>query len=101
SGLVAERNSRETGDRVRDGSKKTFHPNRAKQRRVDCIWPLDGEELGMRETPAAPTPEQLAEPEGARYELLDPAVLQNPYPLYRQMRDEAPVHRDRRSWGGS
>jgi cytochrome P450 len=53
----------------------------------------------MRETPAAPTPEQLAEREGARYELLDPAVLQDPYPLYRQMRDEAPVYRDRRFMG--
>src|SRR3989442_13645544 len=53
----------------------------------------------MRETPAASTTEQLAEREGARYELLDPAVLQDPYPLYRQMRDEAPVYRDRRFMG--
>jgi cytochrome P450 len=53
----------------------------------------------MRETPAAPTPEQLAEPESARYELLDPAVLQDPYPLYRQMREDAPVYRDRRFMG--
>jgi cytochrome P450 len=53
----------------------------------------------MRETPAAPTSEQLAEREGARYELLDPSVLQDPYPLYRQMRDEAPVYRDRRFMG--
>jgi cytochrome P450 len=53
----------------------------------------------MRETPAAPTPEQSAEREGARYELLDQAVLQDPYPLYRQMRDEAPVYRDRRFMG--
>ena len=30
SGLVAGCNSRETGDRVQDGSKKTFHPNRAR-----------------------------------------------------------------------
>jgi hypothetical protein len=97
---VAER-KRETGDGVRDGLKKTFHPNRARYRRVDCIWLLDGEELGMCETPAAPTPEQLAEREGARYELLDPVVLQNPYPLYRQMRDEAPVYRDRRFMGGN
>jgi pimeloyl-[acyl-carrier protein] synthase len=53
----------------------------------------------MRETPAAPTSEQLAEREGARYDLLDPSVLQDPYPLYRQMRDEAPVYRDRRFMG--
>jgi cytochrome P450 len=36
---------------------------------------------------------------GTSYELLDPAVLQDPYPLYRQMRDEAPVYRDRRFMG--
>src|ERR1700687_1379207 len=97
--LVAGGNSRETGDRVQPHSAKTFHPNRARHRRVDCIWLLHGEELGMRETPAAPTSEQLAEREGARYELLDPSVLQDPYPLYRQMRDEAPVYRDRRFMG--
>ena len=57
------------------------------------------DELGMHETPAAPTAHQSAEWEGTRYELLDPAVLQNPYPLYRQMRDEAPVYRDRRFMG--
>jgi cytochrome P450 len=28
------------------------------------------------------------------YRLLDPAVLRDPYPLYRQLRDEAPVHWD-------
>src|SRR3954452_2931743 len=28
------------------------------------------------------------------YRLLDPAVLANPYPLYREFRDTAPVHRD-------
>src|SRR5438445_9521219 len=53
----------------------------------------------MRETPAAATPEQLAEREGTRYELLDPAALQDPYPLYQRMRDEAPVYRDRRFMG--
>ena len=57
------------------------------------------DELGMHETPAAPTSEQTDEREGARYELLDPSVLQDPYPLYRRMRDEAPVHRDRRFRG--
>jgi len=39
------------------------------------------DELGMHETPAAPASEQTNEREGARYELLDPAVLQDPYPL--------------------
>ena len=53
----------------------------------------------MHETPAAPTAHQSAEWKRARYELLDPAVLQDPYPLYRRMRDEAPVHRDRRFIG--
>jgi len=53
----------------------------------------------MHETPAAPTADQTDERQGARYELLDPAVLQDPYPLYRRMRDEAPVHRDRRFMG--
>ena len=57
------------------------------------------DELGMHETPAAPTSDQTDERQGARYELLDPAVLQDPYPLYRRMRDEAPVHRDRRFMG--
>src|SRR5437870_3766379 len=52
---------------------------------VDGTWRLDGEELGMRETPAAPTAHQSAEWEGARYELLDPAVLQDPCPLYGRM----------------
>jgi hypothetical protein len=32
---------------------------------------VEGDELGMRKTPAAPTPEQSAEREGARYEPLD------------------------------
>ena len=53
----------------------------------------------MHGTPAGPRAEQSAEWEGARYELLDPVVLQDPYPLYRRMRDEAPVHRDRRFMG--
>ena len=57
------------------------------------------DELGMHETPAAPTAYQSAEGETTRYELLDPAALQDPYPPYRRMRDEAPVHRDRRFMG--
>jgi cytochrome P450 len=53
----------------------------------------------VHETPAAPGAEQAADREGTSYELLDPAVLQDPYPLYRQMRTEAPVYRDRRFMG--
>jgi len=47
----------------------------------------------------APTVGQSADREGTSYELLDPAVLQDPYPLYLQMRDETPVYRDRRFMG--
>src|SRR5215207_5641086 len=38
----------------------------------------------------------LAEP---RFDLLDPASLDNPYPVYDQLRDVAPVYRDRRFFG--
>src|SRR5437899_231050 len=34
-----------------------------------------------------------------RFELLDPSVLDDPYPLYDQMRVAAPVYRDRRFLG--
>jgi pimeloyl-[acyl-carrier protein] synthase len=53
----------------------------------------------MYETPAAPIAEQSPEREGGKYELLDPAVLHDPYPVYRQMRAHAPVYRDRRFLG--
>jgi cytochrome P450 len=53
----------------------------------------------MHETQAASIAEQSPQREGAKYDLLDPAVLQDPYPLYRQMRDPAPVYRDRRFMG--
>ena len=34
-----------------------------------------------------------------RYDLLDAAVLDNPYPLYDELRTAAPVYRDRRFFG--
>jgi cytochrome P450 len=41
----------------------------------------------------APTVEP-SPPVRSLYHLLDPEVLANPYPLYRELRDEAPVHWD-------
>ena len=42
---------------------------------------------------SAPPVEQ-GPPAPSLYQLLDPEVLANPYPLYRQLREEAPVHWD-------
>jgi len=44
----------------------------------------------------APTParQKKAEPPLSLYQLLDPAVLADPYPLYRRLREEDPVHWD-------
>jgi cytochrome P450 len=37
--------------------------------------------------------------ESVRFELLDPAALDDPYPIYEQMRATAPMYRDRRFLG--
>ena len=38
--------------------------------------------------------------EGHRYDLLGTSALENPYPLYDELRVAAPVYRDRRFFGG-
>ena len=53
----------------------------------------------MHQTQPPPTAEPSPEREGAKYELLAPVVLQDPYPVYRQMREDSPVYRDRRFMG--
>ena len=34
------------------------------------------------------------DPSSSLYRLLDPAVLADPYPLYRRLREEDPIHSD-------
>jgi pimeloyl-[acyl-carrier protein] synthase len=46
------------------------------------------------ETSAAPLPAEKPAPTLSLYRLLDPEVLADPYPLYKQLRDEDPVHWD-------
>ena len=48
----------------------------------------------MRATAPLSSVETLQARDLSLYHLLDPAVLSNPYPLYRQLRNEDPVHWD-------
>ncbi len=48
--------------------------------------------MSPRVTPAHPS--NTRQRELSLYHLLDPAVLSNPYPLYRRLREEDPVHWD-------
>ena len=43
-------------------------------------------------TSTDPTAAGVAEPPLSLYHLLDPEVLADPYPLYRRLREEDPVH---------
>jgi hypothetical protein len=81
------------------GIKKTFDPNRARHRSVAGTWRLDGEELACARHPRRRPRNNRLSGKARGTKLLDLAVLQNPDPLYRQMRHEAPVYRDRRFMG--
>ena len=48
--------------------------------------------VGLRQPSETPPPEP-------RFDLLDPAALDTPYPLYEKLRGAAPVYRDRRFFG--
>ncbi len=46
------------------------------------------------QTPSTTTSSPRRPPTLSLYQLLDPEVLADPYPLYRRLRTEAPVHWD-------
>jgi len=54
-----------------------------------------GQPSAAPETPEA----DQASPTELRYDLLDPTALDDPYPLYDELRAAAPVYRDRRLFG--
>ena len=48
----------------------------------------------MKVKNSAPSRREKAAPVLSLYQLLDPEVLADPYPLYRRLREEDPVHWD-------
>src|SRR5947209_19330753 len=59
--------------------------------------PEQSESVGSARAPACPAP--MAPGSDRRYDLLAPGVLDDPYPLYDEMRASDPVYRDRRFFG--
>src|SRR5437879_9568691 len=62
--------------------------------------PMDSEAVGDLSVPSPERESQAVRGEpDHRYDLLDEGVLDNPYPLYDELRVAAPVYRDRRFFG--